>query len=841
MLMNRMANTRNVSGMATTEICSNHSAVVSFPSSSSSLSSMKSFNSNSIENGDCSTSSEKFSKENGTLDDSDEISNDMKSLNSLHSIQSNHSRRSSETSEISSNEPNGSAINGSGGSLTINDDNDDDEIYQIWGQIINDWTNVQKKQKAFIQNLVRKGVPADFRGLVWQHLSNVHNNRNQFQENYVPLLRLQSPCEKVIKRDIPRTFPEHDFFKEKDSIGQQSLFNVMKAYSLYDTEVGYCQGSAFVAGLLLLQMPEEDAFAVFQALMHDYRLREMFKPTMAELGLCIYQLECLVQELLPELYNHFQQQNFHTSMYASSWFLTLFTSNLPIHLSTRIMDLFLSEGLDIIFRLSIAILQLCRDDLLKLDMEGLLKYFQKEMPQRCDIDPTYLIHLAINVKFDQKKMRRLSKDYSTIKAKEQEELVELRRLRTENRLLRQRIDNLEHESGELADKLIQGQVSRAQEAEDHFVLKRELSAAKLLEQELRIELEKANEVIAELKEKRQLSQSLESKEHQQLVESLQEELVAVKLRDAENHEEMKSLRERIRQLEEEINHLRRLPADHATAKLQDELLAIKLREAEANISIKELKEKITELRSMWNDHMAQMHPESADNSQPNSLENGGSQNNSLNSNSLNGTSTPLSSLSVTSSPLKILNAVKRNSDQTTEINKLKTELMSAKLRESEAFSDLKELRQKIMELETQNNVTMNQIRRQADEMKKLQEQHDEVLERERKAQNELNKEKGRFSDLDFQMKEQQMMKRIKELEQTQTVAELRQKISSLETKIEEYVTKLKLSESDIEPQTSGELSDKMAELQTEMFRLDVANRKLHTMQKNNLIAENGEI
>lgn len=75
----------------------------------------------------------------------------MKSLNSLHSIQSNHSRRSSETSEISSNEPNGSAINGSGGSLTINDDNDDDEIYQIWGQIINDWTNVQKKQKAFIQ------------------------------------------------------------------------------------------------------------------------------------------------------------------------------------------------------------------------------------------------------------------------------------------------------------------------------------------------------------------------------------------------------------------------------------------------------------------------------------------------------------------------------------------------------------------------------------------------------------------------------------------------------------------------------------------------------------------
>lgn len=59
--------------------------------------------------------------------------------------------------------------------------------------------------------------------------------------------------------------------------------------------------------------------------------------------------------------------------------------------------------------------------------------------------------------------------------------------------------------------------------------------------------------------------------------------------------------------------------------------------------------------------------------------------------------------------------------------------------------------------------------------------------------------------------------------------------------IEEYVTKLKLSESDIEPQNSGELSDRMAELQTEMFRLDVTNKKLHTMQQQNLIEQNGEI
>lgn len=66
----------------------------------------------------------------------------------------------------------------------------------------------------------------------------------------------------VIRRDIARTYPEHDFFKEKDGLGQESLFNVMKAYSLHDREVGYCQGSAFIVGLLLMQV----SLVVFQIL-----------------------------------------------------------------------------------------------------------------------------------------------------------------------------------------------------------------------------------------------------------------------------------------------------------------------------------------------------------------------------------------------------------------------------------------------------------------------------------------------------------------------------------------------------------------------------------------------
>ena len=63
--------------------------------------------------------------------------------------------------------------------------------------------------------------------------------------------------------------------------------------------------------------------------------------------------------------------------------------------------------------------------------------------------------MAFLLKINQKKMKRLEKEYTTMKCKEKEDEVELGRLRTENRLLRQRIDMLETESSELADKLIQ--------------------------------------------------------------------------------------------------------------------------------------------------------------------------------------------------------------------------------------------------------------------------------------------------------------------------------------------------------------------------------------------------
>lgn len=89
-----------------------------------------------------------------------------------------------------------------------------------------------------VQELIRKGIPHHFRAIVWQLLGNATDMpvKNQYSE----LLKMSSPCEKLIRRDIARTYPEHEFFKGQDSLGQEVLFNVMKVKNTSGWDVWPC-------------------------------------------------------------------------------------------------------------------------------------------------------------------------------------------------------------------------------------------------------------------------------------------------------------------------------------------------------------------------------------------------------------------------------------------------------------------------------------------------------------------------------------------------------------------------------------------------------------------------
>ncbi|XP_076582813.1 ecotropic viral integration site 5 protein homolog isoform X2 [Chaetodon auriga] len=677
------------------------------------------------------------------------LETDSKSLRSM-----NGSRRNSGSSLVSSS------------SASSNLSHLEEDSWILWGRIVNEWEEVRKKKEKQLKDLVRKGVPHHFRAIVWQLLCNAQNM--SIKDQYSELLKMTSPCEKLIRRDIARTYPEHEFFKEKDSLGQEVLFNVMKAYSLVDREVGYCQGSAFIVGLLLMQMPEEEAFCVFVKLMQDYRLRELFKPSMAELGLCMYQFECMIQEQLPELHMHFQAQSFHTSMYASSWFLTIFLTSFPLPVATRIFDIFMCEGLEIVFRVGLAILQMNQTELIQLDMEGMLQHFQKVIPHQLDSGPDKVIQAAYQVKYNAKKMKKLEKEYTTIKTKEMEEQVEIKRLRTENRLLKQRIDTLEKESASLADRLIQGQVTRAQEAEENYLVKRELATVKQQSEEASAQLEQAQKTIRQLQQPQQQQQQPHAKGaprySEESVLQLERELVQARLKEAESQCALKEMQDKILDMEKRNTSL---PDDTNVARLQEELIGVKLREAEALTGLKELRQQVRDLEEHWQRHLARTAGRWKDSPRKNTL------------------------------------------------SELQDELMSVRLREAEAQAELRETRQRMLEMETQNQIHSNQLRRAEQESRCLQECVQTLTVQNKDLHVQLQEIKRRQAEIECKSKEEVMAVRLREADNIAAMAELQQQISELEIQKEEGKVQGQLNHTD-SSQYIRDLKDQIVDLKHEI-------------------------
>ncbi|XP_061006454.1 EVI5-like protein isoform X1 [Dama dama] len=690
---------------------------------------------------------------------------DSKSMRSM-----NGSRRNSGSSLVSSS------------SASSNLSHLEEDTWILWGRIANEWEEWRRRKEKLLKELIRKGIPHHFRAIVWQLLCSATDMpvKNQYSE----LLKMSSPCEKLIRRDIARTYPEHEFFKGQDSLGQEVLFNVMKAYSLVDREVGYCQGSAFIVGLLLMQMPEEEAFCVFVRLMQEYRLRELFKPSMAELGLCIYQFEYMLQEQLPDLNTHFRSQSFHTSMYASSWFLTLFLTTFPLPVATRVFDIFMYEGLEIVFRVGLALLQVNQMELMQLDMEGMSQYFQRVIPHQFDSCPDKLILKAYQVKYNPKKMKRLEKEYAAMKSKEMEEQIEIKRLRTENRLLKQRIETLEkipvipgrswpllccppcgqglisphRDRGCTREPGPRGQVTRAQEAEENYVIKRELAVVRQQCSSAAEDLQKAQSTIRQLQEQQDNPRLTED-----FVAHLETELEQSRLRETETLGALREMQDKVLDMEKRNSSL---PDENNVARLQEELKALKVREGEAVASARELKLQLQELSDTWQAHLSR----------------GGRWK---------------------ESPRKLV------------LGELQDELMSVRLREAQALAEGRELRQRVVELETQDHIHRNLLNRVEAERAALQEKLQYLAAQNKGLQTQLSESRRKQAEAECKSKEEVMAVRLREADSMAAVAEMRQRIAELEIQREEGRIQGQLNHSD-SSQYIRELKDQIEELKAEV-------------------------
>ncbi|ONK62391.1 uncharacterized protein A4U43_C07F3390 [Asparagus officinalis] len=237
-------------------------------------------------------------------------------------------------------------------------------------------TQEQFPWKEELECLVQGGVPKALRGELWQAFVGVKTRRvdgyyhsllntkddaggnelNGSLSNGTGSVPKKAEKWKVqIEKDLPRTFPGHPALDED---GRNALRRLLTAYARHNPSVGYCQAMNFFAGLLLLLMPEENAFWTLMGLIDDY-FDGYYSEEMIESQVDQLVFEELVNEKFSKLVNHLDYLGVQVAWVTGAWFLSIFMNMLPWESVIRIWDVLLFDGNRVmIFRTALALLEL---------------------------------------------------------------------------------------------------------------------------------------------------------------------------------------------------------------------------------------------------------------------------------------------------------------------------------------------------------------------------------------------------------------------------------------------------------------------------------------------------
>lgn len=108
----------------------------------------------------------------------------------------------------------------------------------FYAALVADYNRAASKLPYLLSKKIRGGIPPPLRGVVWIAMSGARDC--SLEGLYDQLLGETSPYEQLIGKDVGRTGLE--MFSQEGGEGQHMLGRVLRAFSIYDTQIGYCQG-----------------------------------------------------------------------------------------------------------------------------------------------------------------------------------------------------------------------------------------------------------------------------------------------------------------------------------------------------------------------------------------------------------------------------------------------------------------------------------------------------------------------------------------------------------------------------------------------------------------------
>lgn len=299
------------------------------------------------------------------------------------------------------------------------------EKIELWNKMIADYPIYSTTKYQKLKERTRKGVPDSLRSCIWPKFAEISNYYQEgLYQKYLNEKQQDNDSEIVLLKDLDRTFPNILHFKEKYGLGQRSLYRVLSSYSKMNKSTGYVQGMGFIAAMLLTYMNEETVFFVLHSLMKKYNMEGFYLTGFPELRKTFYIMMSLIRKFLPKVFNKLVEGEVMTSMYASEWFITLFSRELHFDILSRIFDSFLLEGFKIIYRISIALFKLKEKEILN-SFEGLIDIMPIIKNIFLGIDVDKLIQVAFSFNFSRKYILECEIEYEKVKNDKKHIIVNL--------------------------------------------------------------------------------------------------------------------------------------------------------------------------------------------------------------------------------------------------------------------------------------------------------------------------------------------------------------------------------------------------------------------------------
>ncbi|XP_053837441.1 USP6 N-terminal-like protein isoform X2 [Vidua macroura] len=251
-----------------------------------------------------------------------------------------------------------------------------------WLKMLKKWGKYRNSDKMCRR--VYKGIPLQVRGQVWSLLLDVEKMKKENEGKYEQMKEQAKSFSSEIKQidlDVNRTFRNHIMFRDRYGVKQQALFHVLSAYSVYNTEVSYCQGMSQIAAILLMYLNEEDAFWALAQLLTNQRhaMHGFFIPGFPKLQRFQAHHEQILNKLFPKLKKHMDKEQMTTGIYTTKWFLQCFIDRTPFTLTLRLWDIYILEGERVLTAMAYTILKLHKKRLLKMTLEDLREFLQEKI------------------------------------------------------------------------------------------------------------------------------------------------------------------------------------------------------------------------------------------------------------------------------------------------------------------------------------------------------------------------------------------------------------------------------------------------------------------------------